>query len=667
MFQHVCRRLPVGVFIRYHLRQRIALQRQEGAWFRAETAQQVGAVREFASESKTARDDGRRLKLRRAHTKLKSLPPTTPRAVFVEHRINVLKAFETAWSDLFQHGQLFHAAARLPLSDVYAESLVKALSLFLSRRLREQKGQSLPSAELPHVPRFLQRLGVADHDLYEDFCKACRRSWPTLAHQLGDFDRVSRLLRGAEDYALLHQTRGTALERLVGALVCGLREERSRPDADVLRPAAIHALARAVLEVRARSICTSLIAELRTSVLDVLERQKSDTVDVSHSALLLAAAADLHAAGSMEPCLQSSLQTLLGNVKEDISNSDDHPFLSRKGVPVFLRALGFSYWSLPDMTRELLSTWAARVQASAKKKTAASPAAEIAELSIRYGRHLPADLRRLLVESLAANVTASTPQNDRVVSARLALLHDLPFSAYAKGDHKGSLALASQMEAVLSQALTAKETAPTYQPGTYVWAFLASNDGAQCLKGIGGEEVKRITSSLSRHSETALKELNASWADITLQDVEILFRTMGDATEVASLALRNIEKVRCLGVQIAVLNSVARITSTEELEKTKPILVRSLKKPTRRRTELSAAEASLLRGPLAQVGAAKLQGDLLVELRQHLFRDTVTAEPVWCRTPSQGFVEYVQRCSDRGREASQNVSKPSATHAAISA
>lgn len=602
-----------------------------------------------ASASKSRQGDGNALfvALRHAIAELKSLPSSADSVTLRERRLSVLAAFEAAWPDLARRGQLFRWALRLPLAEIRAEPVVKALLLLLSRRLREQRGNLLPSSELPYVPLFLQRLGVADHALFDDFCHACRKSWPCLVGEHGEFDRLSRLLRGAEDYALIHQTRGTALGRLTSALTDSLQDERLRPE-ETLHSAAVCGLARAVLEVRARSICSPLLAALQTSLIASVEHINGADADPKDVFLLLIAAAELQAAAATEPSVSTSLRALLGHAKGGVAKWGDHLFVNKHSTAMFLRACGFTFWSSPDETHELLLGWVDRVQVM---KSAPEKAGGVAESALRFGCHLPTALRRLLAERLATVVAKAGALDDRALSVRLALLHDLPFWARGNGDAEGALKLARQAEALLAQMFETAENAAAHQPRTRVWAYVVADNCAECLKSIDGEETSEVVSSLTRLAELAFWSLNACWSEMTEQDVQVLFRTNGNATRLVAAALGNIAHVRSLGVQISILHATASISSVQELERAGQSLLSSLERTGR--VELCAAESSLMRGPLARVGAQKLQSELLAELRRRLFRDTLSAKPIWCHTPSRGFVEYVQRCSDRGREAWQ--------------
>ncbi|CAE8667548.1 unnamed protein product, partial [Polarella glacialis] len=96
-----------------------------------------------------------------------------------------------------------------------AEKPVKRLLLLLSRSLRQPGG--LPATELPLVPALLQRLGLRDQELFDDFCAACAHSWQEMHPK-----ELSTLIRNTEVYSLLHPTRGTALCRLVASLSSAL-------------------------------------------------------------------------------------------------------------------------------------------------------------------------------------------------------------------------------------------------------------------------------------------------------------------------------------------------------------------------------------------------------------------------------------------------------------
>lgn len=556
-----------------------------------------------------------------------------------------IEAFEEAVPELLRTGGLVAAALRLPLhSDRETSSLteqsMKRLLMILARRLHAGAaggplGTGLPPAELPRVPALLQRVGFSSQPFFDDFCLACGACWSDLAPR-----ELSKLLLAAEDYALLHPTKGTALGRVADAIA-----ESFQGDGGALYPPEkLLALCNAALAVRARSTCDRMLVQLRVATVSAAERLGAQDSG-SAAASLLAAVAELHAA--VEPVPSTTIQALLTAAREGFdvaaeaarSDSEEKNFFATpQGVVASFRACSLCYWVAPDAAKKLLEV----IMEYLKLMKVDRPL--LCERALRAGTRLPGPLRRVVAERLLDN---DLPRDKRALGIRLALLHDVPALASSLGEKDECVAYAGKIGAFLAAAFGDGTTSSArgLDAGTLVWAYTAAANAAEALRG-EGSDASSVAASLTQRAKEALSALDAvGWANVSVEDIRVLSRVEPrlEATELAAHALRNAGQVQDISARVAILHAACGIIETGAVTAACESLGRDLQRSADKKT-LCIAEAALRRGPLAH-SEAHAHGftRLLAEIHRQLFRVTLDSPPAWCRTPARGFVQYVER------------------------
>lgn len=597
--------------------------------------------------------------LRGAVDALRCLPEGDEASPRLQHML--MESFEAAIPELLQRGECLALVLQLPLSDA-AERPLKRLLLFLSRRLRRAGAHGLPAAELPHVPRLLQRLGLCDDALFEDWCVACARFWPAL-----DEDELCLLFRRTEDYALLHPTRGPALVRLIIALA------ESIPVAGEQRPSpvALASLAHAALGVRQREFCRPLLERLRAA----FETEASDPSTppsaaaggkvAAAAAAALAGAAELHSAlgGPSEHLLRLAERAREGlagarrTIAAGKQPAEDVP--AQAGIidehtAALLRACSHLHWHMPQVTCALFEALLDHLSEGALHHS-----------MLNSCRHLPAPLRRQLVGHLLqsgspADIVVRLDAEE--LETWLRLVHDLPAAAKAAGDIEGVASLAALARAMLEELLGTSGILADgsikcgqVRRSALVAAHLAASSVGYSLAGFNPPlAADTPTTALMAHlSERALVNLDTVWADLSPQDVQTLFRCPGDCSELIRMALGRLD---CLGdplAQAAVLTATAAALPGEDLTASRRVLLRRTTEGAHGAAKLCTVEAALRRGLQLAWGSevAGAQLELLAGLRQQAFRATLAATPAWSQRPARGYMRYVEQCLERARRA----------------
>jgi len=179
-------------------------------------------------------------------------------------------------------------------------------------------------------------------------------------------------------------------------------------------------------------------------------------------------------------------------------------------------------------------------------------------------------------------------------------------------------------------------------------AEAASPSGAAAGAGASAAPAAAV---LQLFAERALDGLEAHWPKLTPQNVQGLFRSPGDSTELARHVLTRIDRLQDPHSQIAALNGAAVALPGEELSAARAALRRRLTEGPAGAAELCAAEAALRRGPRPVAGSREEAShmELLAGLREQTFQATLQAEATWCQRPARGYMRYVEECLRRSR------------------
>eukprot|EP00929_Paragymnodinium_shiwhaense_P062821 TRINITY_DN31380_c0_g1_i1.p1 TRINITY_DN31380_c0_g1~~TRINITY_DN31380_c0_g1_i1.p1 ORF type:complete len:732 (+),score=212.20 TRINITY_DN31380_c0_g1_i1:99-2294(+) len=531
---------------------------------------------------------------------------------------------------LVNRGVLVRTCQQLPLGrgGDREEYVLKAACLVLARRLRKQKGSSLPAAELVHLPAFLQRLQLRDHDFFDDFCDTLAESWTELVGKHADPKRLAILLRGAEDYALLHPTKGTALHRVVAALASSIQ----KGEADLL---ALAGLCRAAIQVKSRSVCTPLLEALQMALLAASPQGEA-------AALTLVCLAELRAMSVTGPVPADAVERLLQSVQDDLSQGE-HVFLRPSGVRMCLRTIGLCYWVDARSAESLLSAWLQKLDGKLE--------GDAVDAVLLASQHLPAPLRLSIATTLLPKVLHGSGQEQlrgTAAACRLSLLSDLPSYTAALGQADACKVLCLQVEEVVAAVL------PTAEQGALARCFAAAASSADALRHV---DAASEAANLEKLTEDALQRLAGAWSSLSPADAQLLLRGLPSNYDgVAADLLAAAPTMSNLATQLAVLNGAAEVgVAPEKLSKAAKTIAERLK------GELSAkdvldAEVSLRRGRLLELGDETTKPAamaLLAALRGHLFKATLAAEPAWNRdgTPSARFKRYLEQSMRRGRSS----------------
>lgn len=558
----------------------------------------------------------------------------------------VAKSLESAAPTLLRQGECVALALELPMIGGKTEPCLKALVLLLARRLRGQRGNHLPAAELPQLPALLQRLGLQDHALFDDFCCACAAGWTQLSQP-----QLQRLFCDAEDYSLLHPTQGPALARLATAIASS-----TALDPAVAPPPAVPfaALCSAVLAVRSRSLCEPLMERLRTSLPALVAALHEPALDgmatgsciMEYQALgaleLLPAIAKLHAVIEVP---SSHLEVLLDSCRRQLESEN---VKAENSLADFAHSCGLCHWTAPAAADAAFKAFLGRL---AVPPTAAS---------IQACRHLPATLRQRLVGTLlpsdVAEVSSFFEQEGVEVWEHLAwleIVHDLPALAAVRS-LEGSSEAQSDLQVLLTTVEVAAarllEDPQSSSSRTAVCvAYLATSSATHALAtaSLSGntEQLDRLRALMA----LAMRRITDLLPRFSAKQIQALFRSPGeDAGMLAEALLDKLASIEEVPAQIALLlhasaaspNSTGVAAGYEVLQRR----LSSLSMPK----QLAAAEASLRRFPV-HTAHQPLLLETLTQVRKRLFEAIVEADPAWCRTPPRGYARYIERCATKGR------------------
>lgn len=509
-------------------------------------------------------------------------------------RRRLAASFTAELPELMQQGLAVQTALRMPLGEG-AETAVKRLLLILARRLREGGEATPPPSELAHMPRLFQRLRLEDHQLFEDFCVACGMSWTALNQR-----ELTELLKGAEDYVLLHATQGRALTRLAAALNEGLKSGDASDSA-------VAALCHAVLAVRSRSSCAALLDTLAAKV-------GAATQPGAASPALAHAAAELDAAAVALPA--GSLQSLLGAAQSTL----EQQAVGEAELLSVLRACARSHMLEADAVAKLFAAALPHL----KKSTGDSRDSLLAA-----AKHLPGRLRLQLAREVLLPEAAGSLE-PRAAKVRVELLHDL---AGLSEDAEEQKQLAKATESAVSALLGASEP----HTSALAWAYLGSSSAAHALDGVSESQ------ELAQLTQRALDGLKGRWQELSPMDVQVLLRSPGGASDLSSQLSKHFGDLGSLRVQISALGADVKDVNANSEQ-----LLASVKK-SKSAKELFAAEGALRRAVPASSPAGEAVKAVLAAVRERAFRAFGKMEAARNSRPPRGYILHVQERLQRDR------------------
>lgn len=532
-------------------------------------------------------------------------------------------AFLAELPELQRSGRCLAAFLQLPLGPDAAEPL-KAVMLWLARRLRQQKGAQLANAELPFVPLVLQRVSFKDDLFFDDYCAALGRAWPELGRPA-----LEQTLRNVEDYsALLHPTKGTALVRAAEALQASLVEAASGGNASKLKSGqALASLVFAVLAVRGRDACRPVLQAVQGPLLQALSEALPKKVSGGAVAPSVEAAELLEAASALhvsEGLPEDVVRNLVAQCDSHVAALTESPDWGLEHGLALMRACGTFYWTAPADAEAVL----VKLLGTGKL------------VAIRDARHLPGPLRRRVAEHLllAPKGEPVPKRSAGAIAARLKLLHDLPELAGAAGEEKACAELCKLVEGLLSEMV---ECAKDAHVSSLAVAFMAASSAARCPEAGNAEQLASLGSRV-------LSLVGTRWGELTAKDVQVLFRSPAGIPELTGLARKKFSITNGVHAQLNLLVAAADGWDEAELQACKAVLLDALGGATDA-VLLAKLEAYARRAHWSPV-AGEVRAELLAKIRSQLFHATLQARPVHCHRPARGYVQYVERCVQRGRE-----------------
>eukprot|EP00931_Biecheleriopsis_adriatica_P008691 TRINITY_DN109839_c0_g1_i1.p1 TRINITY_DN109839_c0_g1~~TRINITY_DN109839_c0_g1_i1.p1 ORF type:complete len:723 (-),score=187.39 TRINITY_DN109839_c0_g1_i1:49-2184(-) len=564
--------------------------------------------------------------LRQAVEELRALPRGSDEAG--EKRRQAWLTLEEALPKLWDNGECLKLALQLPLAhgaSQGAEKPIKRLLLELSRRLRIPGG--LAASGLPHVPALFQRLGLQDQELMDDFCAACAHSWQELTR----FE-MAVLFRNTENCLLLHATKGTALCRLVASLSAalgGVGEAAAAGSLPFNRPGALAALCHGAQTPKSRASCQPLLEQLRVALQATVEGSEEEALTSEESLELLSAASELHhtvgvATGTLSAIIALSQKALA------------HGQVSGWQLGLVARACGRLCWVLPAEVDKLYE--ALLLQLATAEAASLEPA-------LRACRQLPVSQRRQLAEQLLCKESVAELSLN-ALEHRLQIMHDLSLHAAAHGGKAACITLAAKIEELAAGLLAAQAEASA---SALASAYLATSTAQYSLSSVGEAEAGKALEGLTLD---ALQGLEEHWAKLGPLEVQTLFRSPGDVSEVASRAERHVGSMEDAGA-VAALLQAAQALPASTASGLAASCGAALQKMAERldSKQLGVLEAALRKGPSSE-GEALRSG-----VRERLFSMVLQERPVWNAKPARGYIRYVEQCLERGRRPPRRTSQ----------
>jgi len=335
---------------------------------------------------------------------------------------------------------------RLPVAQLPHDEL-KAIALKLGRNLRQQKGSLLSPKTLPHVPAFLQRLRLQDHDLFHDFCICSAKSWQQLqTHELVE------LLGNTHHYHLLHAHHGPALARLGSALQASVVEldnsgQLEAKDCAALTGALTH-WSRPV-----RMLCMPLVESLWGCMLRITA--ELSTLSAEDKAMLLMAELQLHAHFS------ASLQPLPAPLGLYLAGMAHMQF----SLATFCVACARLYWSAPNAAAKLME--GPSFSQNFRSEESGEVRATIPVLPMQ-AIELPAAIRHQLWSALPADLDFG--EDDIDLTMWLRIMRDMPSYLLLKGQEGENVNAAKELINKLLQACAHKPEASIHAQCTATMA-----------------------------------------------------------------------------------------------------------------------------------------------------------------------------------------------------
>eukprot|EP00439_Symbiodinium_sp_Y106_P084417 s105_g25.t1 len=168
-------------------------------------------------------------------------------------------------------------------------------------------------------------------------------------------------------------------------------------------------------------------------------------------------------------------------------------------------------------------------------------------------------------------------------------------------------------------------------------------------------EEEALASALGSSSTAALAALARHWTKISANEINILFRTPGDVSDVTAEALKQaatIEDVHALVVLLQVSHTPPGAPGLADAACT--ALMARVETMTDV-TQLSTLEAAARKGPKAGVESPKV-AELRQRIRSQLFKAVLNAKPIWHSDPNRGFIRYVEKCLEKDRRPKEEPS-----------
>jgi len=223
----------------------------------------------------------------------------------------------------------------------------------------------------------------------------------------------------------------------------------------------------------------------------------------------------------------------------------------------------------------------------------------------------------------------------------LQLVHDLPLQAACLSDD-ACKSLAELTEDLLEQLLKQSHEAST---SALASAYMVASTAKHSLS------VEQAAHNLDDLVRRTLDSLEPHWPRVRSLDVQTLFRSPGDASEVAARALQNVGTVQDAAAVASLLQAAYALPAgsvREQLAEASLARLKDLAAGMTDAKELGVLEASLRKGPCA-LDSQQEQLALRSGVRDQIFRAVLQKPPTWNSRPARGFIRHVEQCLEKAR------------------
>ncbi|CAJ1372049.1 unnamed protein product [Effrenium voratum] len=166
--------------------------------------------------------------------------------------------------------------------------------------------------------------------------------------------------------------------------------------------------------------------------------------------------------------------------------------------------------------------------------------------------------------------------------------------------------------------------------------------------------VKAELSEIRSLKQQLLAQMHPHWETLSASEVQVLFRSPGDVSEVAAAAAQHAHRIKDPQALAALLQASHAIPESPELASAARSAVKAKTQEMQDPARLSVLEAALRKGP-STLEPEHLE--LREGVRRRLFRAVLDEEPTFDARPSRGFIRFVEKCLAKDRSSKARVQR----------